>query len=84
MRLLFKNTIKKIKNSFGRFLSIMFIIAVGISVFIGLRESTAGILYTADNYYDKYNLMDAKIISSYGLTEGDVESIKKLDNSLKV
>ena len=80
MKLLLKNTFKKIKNSFGRFLSIMLIIALGISVFIGLRESTAGMLYTADNYYDKTKLMDFKIISTHGLTKGDVSSINELKN----
>ena len=60
MKLLIKNIFKKIKKSIGRFLSITLIIALGISVFIGLRESTAGMLYTADNYYDENNLMDFK------------------------
>lgn len=80
MNLLFKNTFKKIFKSVGRFLSIAFIIALGISVFIGLRESTTGMLYTADNYYDKYKLMDFKIVSTYGLTKGDVKSIEELKN----
>ncbi len=84
MKLLFKNTFKKIFNSIGRFLSIMFIIALGISVFIGLREFSASMLYTADNYYDKYNLMDYKIISSYGLTKGDAQSIREITNAGKV
>lgn len=84
MKLLIKNIFKKIKNSIGRFLSIMFIIALGISVFIGLRESTAGMLYTADNYYDENNLMDFKITSTYGLTTSDINSIKKLSNVEKV
>ncbi len=84
MKLLIKNTFKKIKNSFGRFLSIMFIIALGISVFIGLRESTAGMLYTADDYYDKTKLMDFKIVSTHGLTNGDVLSLKELKNIDKV
>lgn len=84
MKLLLKNTFKKIKNSFGRFLSITFIIALGISVFIGLRESTAGMLYTADDYYDKTKLMDFKIISTHGLTKEDIKSINELTNSDKV
>lgn len=79
MKLLIKNMFKKIGKSIGRFLSIMFIIALGISVFMGLRESTAGMLYTADNYYDENNLMDFKIISTYGFTNGDIESLKKLN-----
>ncbi|NLC48438.1 MAG: FtsX-like permease family protein [Tenericutes bacterium] len=80
MKLLLKNTIRKIKKSFGRFLSIMFIIALGISVFMGLRESTAGMLYTADNYYDEHNLMDFKIVSTHGFTKDDITSIKRLVN----
>ena len=79
MRLLIKNIIKKITKSVGRFLSIMLIIALGISVFIGLRESTAGMLYTADNYYDENKLMDFKITSTYGLTIDDISSLKELN-----
>ena len=84
MRLLLKNTFKKINNSIGRFLSIMFIIALGISIFIGLRESTAGMLYTADNYFDENNLMDFKVTSTYGLNSDDVKSLEKLTNADKV
>lgn len=84
MKLLLKNTFKKIKNSLGRFFSITFIIALGISVFMGLRESTAGMLYTADNYYDKSNLMDFKISSTHGLTNDDVKSLEQLNHIEKV
>ncbi len=84
MKLLIKNVFLKIKNSIGRFISIMLIIALGVSVFIGLYESTAGMLYTADNYYDKNNLMDFKIISTHGLTKGDVASLKELKHVKKV
>jgi putative ABC transport system permease protein len=62
----------------------MFIIALGISVFIGLRESTAGMLYTADNYYDENNLMDFKIVSTHGLTKDDANALEELTNVFKV
>ncbi|MDD4027924.1 MAG: FtsX-like permease family protein [Bacilli bacterium] len=84
MKLLLKNTFKKIRKSLGRFFSITFIIALGISVFMGLRESTAGMLYTADNYYDKSNLMDFKITSTHGLTDDDIKSLKDLEYIEKV
>ncbi|MEG0799104.1 MAG: FtsX-like permease family protein [Bacilli bacterium] len=84
MKLLIKNTFFKIKKSFGRFLSIFFIIAIGISVFMGLRESTTGMLYTADNYYDEHKLMDFKVVSNYGLTQGDITSLTALDVSSKI
>lgn len=84
MWLLFKNSTKKIIKSFGRFISISIIILIGIGVFIGLREATPGMLYTADNYYDKYNLMDFKIVSNYGFTDDDIEAIEQLDSVQKV
>ncbi|HOP65936.1 MAG TPA: FtsX-like permease family protein [Bacilli bacterium] len=84
MILLIKNTFIKIKKSLGRFLSILFIIALGISVFIGLRESSFGMLFTADNYYDEYQLMDFKITSTYGLNDDDIVAIKNLFNVSKV
>lgn len=84
MKLLLKNMVKKIRKSFGRFLSITIIIALGVSFFIGLRESTPGILYTVDNYYDKLNLMDFKIISTKGLTSRDIEALKALKHVEKV
>ncbi len=79
--LLLKNTFLKIKKSLGRFLSILFIITLGVSVFIGLRESTPGMLYTADKYYDNNKLMDFKITSTYGLTNDDILSLKSLSNT---
>lgn len=84
MRLLFKNSTKKIFKSFGRFISISIIILIGIGVFIGLREATPGMLYTADNYYDNYNLMDFKISSNYGLNDDDIEAIEQLNDIQKV
>ncbi len=84
MRLLLKNTFKKIIKEIGRFVSVIFIIAVGVAIFLGLREATAGMLYTADNYYDKQNLMDFKVISTHGFTKGDVESLKALKHEQNV
>lgn len=84
MKLLLKNTFKKIVKEIGRFISVIFIIAVGVAIFLGLREATAGMLYTADNYYDKQNFMDFKVISTHGFTKGDVESLKALKDEKNV
>lgn len=81
---LLKNSIKKTYKNVGRYISIILIIALGVSVFMGLYESTAGMLYTTDKYYDDNNLMDYKIISSYGLTDGDVNALKELEYINKV
>ncbi len=78
MRLLFKLSFQKMRKNLGRFLSVLFIVALGVGFFAGLRETTPDIQTTLDNYYDNFNLMDFKIISTGGLTEDDVASLEAL------
>ena len=84
MRLLYKLSFMKMKKNIGRFLSVLFIVALGVGFFAGLRETTPDIQSTLDNYYDEHNLMDFKIVSTMGLTEDDVTSLKELDHVEKV
>ena len=57
---------------------------LGIGFFLGLKEATPGMFYTADTYYDDKKLMDYKVTSTYGLTEEDILSLKELKNVEKV
>ena len=84
MRLLYKLSFMKMKKNIGRFLSVLFIVALGVGFFAGLRETTPDIQSTLDNYYDEHHLMDFKIVSTMGLTEDDVTSLKELDHVDKV
>ena len=82
MYLFLKNSLVKIKKSFGRFLSLFFIVALGLGFFVGVRSTSENMLLTADKYYDDTKLYDYKIASTYGLTEDDITSLKNL-NSVK-
>ena len=84
MKLLLKDSLLKIKKTIGRFLSVLFIVALGIGFFAGLRETTPDILLTLDSYYDENNLMDFQIVSTMGLTEDDLASLKELEYVEKV
>ena len=84
MRLLYKLSFMKMRKNIGRFLSVLFIVALGVGFFAGLRETTPDIQTTLDNYYDDYHLMDFKIVSTGGLTEDDVTSLKELEYIDKV
>ncbi|NLA33169.1 MAG: FtsX-like permease family protein, partial [Mollicutes bacterium] len=84
MKLLIKSTFRKIRKSYGRFLSVVFIVALGMGFFAGLRETAPTMYDTIENYYDAHELMDVKIISSLGLTKSDVESLKELEYIEKV
>ena len=82
--LIYKNSFKKIKKSLGRFISLILIVALGSAFFSGIREAASDMIKTMDKYYDDTLLMDYKIVSTMGLTDDDVLSIKELSNDLIV
>ena len=77
-------SIREIKASFKRFLSLLIMSALGVSVFVGLRMSAPDMIKSLDTYYDSKNVYDIKIISTLGLTDADIKSLKKIDGVKKV
>lgn len=75
---------REIKHSFERFLSIFAIVAIGVAFFAGIRATSSVMKASADAYYDKYNLMDFRILSNFGLVEDDVKAIENIDGVLGV
>lgn len=73
----FKNLFRDIKKTLSRFLSIVIIIAVGVSFYAGVRATSPDMKMSADNYFRDDNLMDFKVISTLGLTKDDINEIKK-------
>ena len=78
-----KNALRKdffmeIRKSMGRFLSIFFIVALGVSLFVGIRATEPDMILSGDAYVDENKLMDIKIVSTYGLTEEDMDAIERL------
>ncbi len=78
--LIFKNTFKKIQKELGRFISLVFIVALGAAFFAGVRETSSDMIKTLDEYYDTTNLLDFRIISTMGLTDDDITALKNLEN----
>lgn len=76
---LIKDTIREIKGSLGRFLSILMIVAIGCAFFAGVKASVPDMKYTADQYFDEFHLMDIRIVSTMGLTQGDVDAIREVE-----
>lgn len=68
----------EIRKSLGRFLSIFFIVALGVSLFVGIRATEPDMRLSGDAYVDESNLMDIKVVSTFGLTEEDVDVIERL------
>lgn len=65
---LLKDTLREIRKSFGRFFSIFAIVGIGVAFFAGVRDSVPVMKNTADTYFDDYNFMDLKIMSTIGMT----------------
>ncbi len=66
----------EIRKSRGRFLSILFIVTLGVAFFSGIRASEPDMRLTGDAYFDEARLMDIKAICTYGVTEDDVEAME--------
>ncbi|MDK2806779.1 MAG: putative transport system permease protein [Thermoanaerobacterium sp.] len=75
---LLKDIFKEIANTKKRFLSLFFIVLMGVGVFGGIKAASRDMKLTADKYADDYNLFDVQVFSTMGLTKGDAESISKV------
>ena len=75
----FKDFIREIKGSLGRFFAIMAIVAIGVAFFAGITASSNDMKHSSDSYYDEYNMNDIRILSSIGLTADDMDEISKVD-----
>ena len=73
-----KNFYMEIRRSFGRFISILFIVALGVAFFSGIRASEPSMKITGDAYFDKSDLMDIKAVSTLGITEDDVKAVRNV------
>ena len=76
---LFKDTIREIKKTFGRFISIFGIVLVGVAFFVGVKASAPYMKRSADAYFDRENLFDLKIYSPIGFSDDDVEKVRDTD-----
>ena len=78
--MLFKNTIRKLKHSFGRYFSLLIIVLIGIGFYAGIQSSVPSIKTLQNDYYNETNLMDLTVRSTLGLTENDLNVLKKLSS----
>ena len=73
-----KDFIIEIKKTMGRFVSIFFIVALGVAFYSGIRASEPSMRITANQYFDDSELMDLKVMGTMGLTKADIKAIGKV------
>ncbi|MBQ7653436.1 MAG: hypothetical protein IJS17_00005, partial [Clostridia bacterium] len=76
---LFREMLRSIRRTKARFISLIAIVALGISFFAGIKAAYPDLHETAVRYYQKNNLMDIWMVSTIGFTDKDVEQVKKVD-----
>lgn len=79
-RALLKDSVKEIKNTYKRFISILLMAFLGVGFFAGIRAASPDMLDTIDQYYKEQNVYDIEIISTLGLTNADVDAISQIEN----
>jgi putative ABC transport system permease protein len=74
-----KDFFRSIQDSLGRFLSILIISLLGVSIFAGVGTAGPDMELTADSTFDKANLTDIQVIGTLGVTEDDMAAIMRID-----
>ncbi|HJF20469.1 MAG TPA: FtsX-like permease family protein [Enterococcus columbae] len=77
-----KASLRELKQSKGRFLSIMLIIFLGVFLFVGVKAAAPSLQYSANQQLKKQQLADIQLISTGGLTKDDLNLLKKQSDVL--
>lgn len=74
-----KNLLRTIRRSLGRYLAIALIIALGASIFVGLRSTKKDMVATGQKYLDTQNMFDLRLLNNYGWSDADVEAVAQME-----
>ena len=69
----------EIKKTKARFISIFCIVSLGVAFFSGIQASSPDMRLSGDAYYTENKMMDLKVVGTLGLTENDVDALKKIE-----
>ena len=73
-----RNILRSIKGNLNRYLSIMFIVALGSGFMAGLAATSPDMHDTADRYMDDYKMYDIDLKSPLGFTDDDVSAVRNV------
>ena len=74
-----KTLFRTIRSTFGRYIAILAIVALGVGFFTGLKNAQPSMQTTADEYLDAQNMFDFQLMSSLGITDEDVDAFANID-----
>ena len=74
-----KDIFRTIWKEKKRFISIMMITFLGVTMMTGIEAGCRDLKLSADRFYDSQDLFDISIMSTLGLTEDDVLEIRTIE-----
>ena len=74
-----KSTLREIKSTFGRYLAIIMIIALGVGFFAGLKVTRPAMLKTGQKYLSEADMYDFRLLSTLGYTDKEVEKLAEIE-----
>ena len=78
--LILKDTLREIRRTFGRFMSILVIVALGCGFFTGLKATRPDMISTASDYFVENRLMDLRLRSNIGVRSDEIAAVRAADN----
>ena len=81
---LIKDSLKEIKNTYKRFLSILLMAFLGVGFFAGIQATSPDMVNTIDKYYKDQQVYDVQIMSTLGLKDNDIQELSKINGVEKV
>ena len=74
-----KNITRELAANRSRMLALAAIVMLGAAMLTGLLGIAPDMRYSADRYWDEERLMDLRVVSTLGLTDGDIALIADAD-----
>ena len=76
MKYILKDTMKSIRQSLSKFVTLTCIVMLGVSFFVGLMAAPPSMQASIENFDDLNNLHDYQIISTLGFENKDIENLE--------
>ena len=78
-KVLITDAIRTIERSQSRFLSVIAIVALGVSFFVGTNATAPDMMDTVKKYLTDTNSMDIQIISTAGITDDEIATVQSIN-----
>ena len=71
---MWKTTYREIRQSFGRYVAILAIVALGVGFFVGLMVVTPAMVRNGGRYLNSHDLYDLRLLSTLGFEKDSVDA----------